>query len=173
MAIRTITGHLTATNKRHISAMFDVNRLEAKVNRITYRITEESGIYTVRISRNESDDWGRMRESTSTATFEIIWKDKTMAKKAMFTATSKAGTPLNVYGETCENDQGVAQVRVWTKYANYGFYNLDRFENGVLTAKTLRKLMTGKDWTMTKCIETKNGEHRGIGGFGYCTELGL
>ena len=72
MAIRTLTGHLTATNKRHISAMFDVNRLEAKVNSITYRIGEESGIYTVRISRNESDDWGRMRERTSTATFEII-----------------------------------------------------------------------------------------------------
>ena len=72
MAIHTLTGHLTATNKRHISAMFDVNRLEAKVNSITYRITEENGIYTVRISRNESDDWGRMRERTSTATFEII-----------------------------------------------------------------------------------------------------
>lgn len=68
-----------------------------------------------------------------------------MAKKAMFTATSKAGTPLNVYGETCVNDQGVAQVLVWTKFANYGFYNLDRFESGVLTTKTLRKLMTGKD----------------------------
>ena len=68
-----------------------------------------------------------------------------MAKKATFTATSKAGTPLIVYGETCVNDHGVAQVRVWTKFANYGFYNLDRFENGVLTAKTLRKLMTGKD----------------------------
>ena len=72
MAIRTLTGHITATNKRHISAMFDVNRLEAKVNSITYRITEENGIYTVRSSSNESDDWGRMRERTSTATFEII-----------------------------------------------------------------------------------------------------
>lgn len=72
MAIRTLTGHLTATNKRHITAMLDVNRLEAKVNRITYRITEENGNYTVRISRNESDDWGKMRERTSTATFEII-----------------------------------------------------------------------------------------------------
>ena len=67
-----------------------------------------------------------------------------MAKKAMFTATSKAGTPVNVYGETCENDTGVAQVLVWTKYENFGFYNLDRFENGVLTAKTLRKLMLGE-----------------------------
>lgn len=72
MAIRTLAGHLTATNKRHISAMFDVNRLEAKVNHIAYRITEENGTLTVKISRNESDDWGRMRERTSTATFEII-----------------------------------------------------------------------------------------------------
>ena len=72
MAIRTLSGHLTATTKRHISAMFDVNRLEAKINRITYRISEENGIFTVKISRNESDDWGRIRERTSTATFEII-----------------------------------------------------------------------------------------------------
>lgn len=72
MAIRTLSGHLTATNKRHISAMFDVNRLNAKINRITYRVSEEAEIYTVKISRNESDNWGRMRERTSTATFEIV-----------------------------------------------------------------------------------------------------
>lgn len=67
-----------------------------------------------------------------------------MAKKAMFTATSKAGTPLNVYGELCANDDGVKQVRVWTKHANYGFYNLSRFENETLTSKSLKKLMTGE-----------------------------
>lgn len=79
-----------------------------------------------------------------------------MAKKAMFTATSQTGTPINVYGElTPLNDirdpagnvevAALSQVRVWSKYANYGFYNLERFENGTLTSKTLRKLMTGKD----------------------------
>ena len=80
-----------------------------------------------------------------------------MAKKAMFTATSKAGTPLNVYGELVEpnpvldwNGNDVTpevtnpQVRVWTKYENLGFYNLSRFENETLTAKSLRKLMTGE-----------------------------
>lgn len=72
MAIRTLTGHLTATNKRHISAMFDVNRLEAKINRITYRVSKEVEIFTVKISRNESDGWGKMRERTHSATFEII-----------------------------------------------------------------------------------------------------
>ena len=72
MAMCTLTGHLTTTNKRHISAMFDVNRLEAKINRITYRVIKEAEIYTVKISRNESDDWGKMRERTHSATFEII-----------------------------------------------------------------------------------------------------
>lgn len=72
MAIRTLTGHLTATNKRHISAMFDVNRLEAKINRFTYRVSEENGTYTVKISQNESNDYGKMRERISTASFEII-----------------------------------------------------------------------------------------------------
>lgn len=72
MAIRTLTGHLTATNKRHISAMFDANLLDAKINRFTYRISEKDGTYTVKISQNESDDYGKMRERTSTATFKII-----------------------------------------------------------------------------------------------------
>ena len=72
MAIRTLSGHLTATNKRHISAMFDVNRLEAKINHVTYRISEEAGTYTVKISQNESNDYGKMRERTSTATFKIV-----------------------------------------------------------------------------------------------------
>lgn len=69
-----------------------------------------------------------------------------MAKKAMFTATSKAGTPINVYGQLAEvtDDHPTPQVRVWTKYANYGFYNLSRFENETLTAKSLRKLMLGE-----------------------------
>lgn len=67
-----------------------------------------------------------------------------MAKKAMFTATSKAGTPLNIYGEACENEEGVKQVRVWSKFENFGFYNLSRFDNETLTAKSLRKLMLGE-----------------------------
>lgn len=67
-----------------------------------------------------------------------------MAKKAMFTAVSRAGTPLNIYGEACENEDGVKQVRVWSKFENFGFYNLSRFDNETLTAKSLRKLMLGE-----------------------------
>ena len=67
-----------------------------------------------------------------------------MAKKAMFTAVSQAGTPLNIYGEACENEEGVKQVRVWSKFENFGFYNLSRFDNETLTAKSLRKLMLGE-----------------------------
>lgn len=67
-----------------------------------------------------------------------------MAKKTSFKAPTKAGTLINVYGEACVNDEGVEQVRVWTKYANYGFYNLSRFENNELTSTSLRKLMIGK-----------------------------
>lgn len=67
-----------------------------------------------------------------------------MAKKAMFHAVSQAGTPLNIYGEACENEDGVKQVRVWSKFENFGFYNLSRFDNETLTAKSLRKLMLGE-----------------------------
>lgn len=38
MKIKTISGHLTATNKQHIKAMFAAERMSAKVNRINYKI---------------------------------------------------------------------------------------------------------------------------------------
>lgn len=69
MAIRTLTGHLTATNKRHISAMFDAERMAARINRTTYYITPDGDTYKVAITRRESDDWGTMRDRTHSATF--------------------------------------------------------------------------------------------------------
>lgn len=66
-----------------------------------------------------------------------------MAKKASFKTHNRAGEEVTVYGEVCTNDAGIEQVRVWTKYANYGFYNLSRFENSTLTASSFRNLMLG------------------------------
>lgn len=66
-----------------------------------------------------------------------------MALKASFKTTNRAGDTVTVYGERSDSDAGTEQVRVWTKHANYGFYNLDRFPGGVFTAKTFREFMTG------------------------------
>ena len=38
MEIKTMSGHLTQTNKVHIKAMMERNLTSAKVNRITYQI---------------------------------------------------------------------------------------------------------------------------------------
>ena len=49
--MKTLTSHLTQTNKKHIKLMLDRNLFEAKVNRINYKITFENGIYTVQIAQ--------------------------------------------------------------------------------------------------------------------------
>lgn len=59
-----------------------------------------------------------------------------MAKKASTKAMTKSGREVTLYGEV--TDDGT-QVRVWSKDANYGFYNVDRFEGGSLTAGSFRK----------------------------------
>jgi hypothetical protein len=52
--MKTITGHLTATNKRHIKVMIDRGLSEAKINRITYYLSLQDGIYTARIGKVEA-----------------------------------------------------------------------------------------------------------------------
>ncbi len=62
-----------------------------------------------------------------------------MAKKATTKAMTKSGREVTLYGEV--TDDGT-QVRVWSKDANYGFYNLSRFEGGLLTASSFRKFFS-------------------------------
>lgn len=59
-----------------------------------------------------------------------------MANKATTKAITKAGTEVTLYGQMTEDG---TQVRVWSKDANYGFYNVSRFEDGTLTAGSFRK----------------------------------
>lgn len=59
-----------------------------------------------------------------------------MANKASTKAMTKAGTEVTLYGQMTEDG---TQVRVWSKDCNYGFYNIERFEDGVLSARSFRK----------------------------------
>ena len=71
----SVTGersHLTAVNRRDISYMLANGMTDGKTRAgIRYTITpgESPDTYRVRIARNESDDWGRMRERVHVATF--------------------------------------------------------------------------------------------------------
>lgn len=68
--ITTLTGHLTAVNKRAIAEMLKRGMTDAKVNRITYHITGENPEYTVRTEQNSTNDWGTPIIDKSKATFK-------------------------------------------------------------------------------------------------------
>jgi hypothetical protein len=67
--MKVITGHLTATNKKHINAILNVNMLIAKVNTINYLLSLENDIYTVYMFQKDNS---------------IIYGDKTSKYKATF-----------------------------------------------------------------------------------------
>jgi hypothetical protein len=50
MKISAITGHLTPTDKRHIKALFESGKTQAKINRAIWAIESGSpsdGVYTI------------------------------------------------------------------------------------------------------------------------------
>lgn len=75
-----------------------------------------------------------------------------MAKKVSIKKRTQSGDMINLYGEIVTpnpvldwngNDispEHVPQVAVWTKHTHYGYYNLDRFEGGVLTTASFKKM---------------------------------
>lgn len=71
MKIHTLTGHLTATEKRIITHLIQTGNEAGKSARVTVRISREGDVYTAKTTRNESNDWGEMRERTYTSTFTV------------------------------------------------------------------------------------------------------
>jgi hypothetical protein len=71
MIIKTLEGHLTNTNKKHLKAMFEAKVMSAKVNRINYFITFQNNIYTCINIHLENNGWGKMIEKRHKATFII------------------------------------------------------------------------------------------------------
>lgn len=69
MKISTLSGHLTATNKNHIKAIFKAGLNQAKVNRINYNIFPENGFYTVKIAQKNTSYTSGFE--TNKATFKI------------------------------------------------------------------------------------------------------
>lgn len=76
MQIKTLTGHLTATQKKHIKYLIDAKFITAKVNSINYALSENNGIYTVFIARKDRGmipvPGSALRTTTTKATFTII-----------------------------------------------------------------------------------------------------
>ncbi len=72
MKIKTITGHLTATNKTHIKKMFELKLFEAKINTITYLLSEENNVYTVFTIQKDNSVLIGEKISKSKSTFKIV-----------------------------------------------------------------------------------------------------
>lgn len=69
MRITTLSGHLTATNKKHIKIMFNAGLNTSKVNRINYEIRIENDFYVVKTATKDSNYSNGYL--TSKATFKI------------------------------------------------------------------------------------------------------
>ena len=71
--MKVLTGHLTATEKRHIKALFEANLMAGKINRKMYFITENAGVYTVKVSQRDRGmmpvPGSPLRISVNTSTF--------------------------------------------------------------------------------------------------------
>jgi hypothetical protein len=70
--MQTITGHLTATEKKHITAILNANLMQGKVNRKNYFLTLTDNVYTVLVTQN-STQWceTKPRITTNKHTFKL------------------------------------------------------------------------------------------------------
>lgn len=71
MKITTLSGHLTATNKKHIKDILELNLSAAKVNTINYCLRLNDGIYTVWVIKKDNSIVIGEKVQKSKATFKI------------------------------------------------------------------------------------------------------
>jgi hypothetical protein len=72
--IKTLSGHLTATNKRVILSMLNQGMLSAKTPKIRYYVTvpaDGGTVYSVSTVQNEGNGYGGMLEHRYSATFTV------------------------------------------------------------------------------------------------------
>jgi len=72
MQIETTKGHITATEKTHIKALFKANLIEGKVNRKTYFLDKISNDnFKVQIFTPMKNDYGKKFNYKNTSYFTI------------------------------------------------------------------------------------------------------
>lgn len=71
MKITTLSGHLTASNKKHIKDILELNLSIAKVNNINYCLRFNDGIYTVWVIKKDNSIVIGEKVQKSKATFKI------------------------------------------------------------------------------------------------------
>jgi len=63
--------HLTAAERKAITAIIEAGLTKGRVGRKDYFITAEENGYSVKIQQNQSNDYGKMSVRTYTTTFNI------------------------------------------------------------------------------------------------------
>ena len=73
--MKTLTGHLTATDKRNISAMMELGLKQGTINKKSYFLSQQNGIYTVKLQQKDRGlipcPGSPLRISAYTATFTV------------------------------------------------------------------------------------------------------
>jgi hypothetical protein len=70
--MKVLSGHLTATEKKHIKAILDQKLTAGKIGRKTYHLFNNDGLYTVKVIQNDRGlGWigAELRQSVYTHTF--------------------------------------------------------------------------------------------------------
>jgi hypothetical protein len=72
--MKVLSGHLTATEKKHIKAILDQKLMTGKIGRKSYWLSLNEGLYTVKVIQNDRG-WGwigaELRQSVYTHTFTL------------------------------------------------------------------------------------------------------
>ena len=134
--------HLTATNKRHIEAMFAAGETDAKVNRIEYHIRPNPNTrtaYTVMIVTREANDCGRIVDRFSTVEFDHTDK-QTATQPAAYPMIQGEGAPhMKATKNTTKSGwsfatlHGVGQCLVYMRKGEMKYYRLANITNGYTT----------------------------------------
>jgi hypothetical protein len=72
--MKVLTGHLTATNKKHIKAILEADLLKARINTIDYFLSLKNDIYTVKTAQKDRGFGfigNEFRITIYTATFKL------------------------------------------------------------------------------------------------------
>jgi phage antirepressor YoqD-like protein len=71
--IKTLSGHLTALDKKAIKLLLVSKTFHAKVNRKIYKIEAIDGdLFKVKATHNESNDYGVMVKRVYISTFRLV-----------------------------------------------------------------------------------------------------
>jgi len=73
MQIKTLSGHITETEKKHLKLMFDMQITEAKIGRKIYLLKQNADFYDLKVMQNERHCIGAdLKKTVNLHSFKLI-----------------------------------------------------------------------------------------------------